>query len=258
MITLHNMFGWCDRVFQRFWCASGLVRQDADLAWVCWSEVEGKQVCALLHEGIRPEAYPVKGGNSTRSRECGHDPTLASTQDDVLNKGHSGTGRLLLPFHPGYQWLGSATCSHDQEGQAIPMDQRVSKGLQWCWMSLSRLDIMAFPTKNGDFILDTDASDEIIWRVLTQVQTGVERVITYSCSRPWGSLIGTSEQMIKMRWPHIYFKGLTHYYFICIHIYFKGLTHYYFICIQIYCKGLTLYYFICIHIYFKGLTHYYL
>ena len=40
----------------------------------------------------------------------------------------------------------------------------------------------------------------------------------------------TREQVLpislQMRWPQIYFKGLTHYYyFVCIHI-FMGLTHY--------------------------------
>ena len=39
-----------------------------------------------------------------------------------------------------------------------------------------------------------------------------------------------------VRWPHIYFKGLTHPYDVmCIHIYFKGLTHPYDVmCICIY------------------------
>ena len=41
-------------------------------------------------------------------------------------------------------------------------------------------DIMAFPTDDGFFILNTDASDETIGAVLTQTQSGVEKVIAYS------------------------------------------------------------------------------
>ena len=38
-------------------------------------------------------------------------------------------------------------------------------------------DIMAFPTDDQKFILDTDASDEIIWAVMAQIQAGLEKVI---------------------------------------------------------------------------------
>ena len=38
---------------------------------------------------------------------------------------------------------------------------------------------MAFPTNDGEFILDTDASDDTTGAVLTQIQTGVEIVAAY-------------------------------------------------------------------------------
>ena len=38
---------------------------------------------------------------------------------------------------------------------------------------------MAFPTDNGKFILETGVSDEIVGVVLTQIQAGVEMVISY-------------------------------------------------------------------------------
>ena len=40
-------------------------------------------------------------------------------------------------------------------------------------------DIMAFPTDDGKFILDTNASDETIGALLTKIQAGVEKVIAY-------------------------------------------------------------------------------
>ena len=38
-------------------------------------------------------------------------------------------------------------------------------------------DIMAFPTDDGQFILDTDASNETVEAILAQVLSGVEKVI---------------------------------------------------------------------------------
>ena len=40
-------------------------------------------------------------------------------------------------------------------------------------------DIMAFQTDDGQFILDSDASDETIGAVFMQIQSGVEKVIAY-------------------------------------------------------------------------------
>ena len=40
-------------------------------------------------------------------------------------------------------------------------------------------NIMAFPTDDGKLILDTDASDETIGAVLSQIQAGVEKMIAY-------------------------------------------------------------------------------
>ena len=40
-------------------------------------------------------------------------------------------------------------------------------------------DIMAYATNHGEFILDTDASLDMVGAVLSQVQDGVEHVITY-------------------------------------------------------------------------------
>ena len=45
---------------------------------------------------------------------------------------------------------------------------------------LTSSPILAYPTTDGDFILDTDASDSGIGAVLSQVQDGVERVIGYA------------------------------------------------------------------------------
>ena len=48
--------------------------------------------------------------------------------------------------------------------------------------ALVRAPILSFPTENGDYILDTDASNFGLGGVLSQIQNNVERVIAY-CSR---------------------------------------------------------------------------
>ena len=50
-------------------------------------------------------------------------------------------------------------------------------------------DIMAFPPDNGKFIPNTDASDETIGAVLTQIQAGEEKVISYD-----SQMVGKSER----------------------------------------------------------------
>ena len=52
--------------------------------------------------------------------------------------------------------------------------------------TLVSLDVMAFPTNDGEFILDTDASDETIGVMVTQIQTGVERKLPM-VAEPQGS-----------------------------------------------------------------------
>lgn len=64
-----------------------------------------------------------------------------------------------------------------------------SEGFKWtteCDHAFSELKaklvsapILAFPLPEGEFILDTDASDQAVGAVLSQVQGGVERVIAY-------------------------------------------------------------------------------
>ena len=45
--------------------------------------------------------------------------------------------------------------------------------------ALMNSDIMAFPTDDGQFILDTDASDETVGAAMTQVQSLFKKIIAY-------------------------------------------------------------------------------
>ena len=72
-----------------------------------------------------------------------------------------------------------------------PLVELTKKGRQFFWSDecekvftelkghFSSPDILAYPLDEGEYILDTDASDVAIGGVLSQVQNGTERVIAY-------------------------------------------------------------------------------
>ena len=70
-------------------------------------------------------------------------------------------------------------------------------------------DIMSFPTNDGLFILDTDASDETIGAVLSQVQLGREKVIAFG-SRSLGkserNYCATDRKLLALKYFVQYYK----------------------------------------------------
>ena len=72
-----------------------------------------------------------------------------------------------------------------------------------------RPDIMSFPTDDGLFILVTDASDETIGAVLSQVQLGREKVIAFG-SRSFGkserNYCATDRELLALKYFVQYYK----------------------------------------------------
>ena len=77
---------------------------------------------------------------------------------------------------------------------ACPLTNLTKKGVKFVWSSacqeafetlkqrLVSAPVLAYPTREGQFILDTDASAMAIGAVLSQIQDGEERVIAYASS----------------------------------------------------------------------------
>ena len=78
---------------------------------------------------------------------------------------------------------------------AGPLHAMVGKGKRLSWtpkaqqsfdrlkLALTSPSVLAMPTDEGEFVLDTDASEFAIGAVLSQVQGGHERVVAYASRR---------------------------------------------------------------------------
>ena len=74
------------------------------------------------------------------------------------------------------------------------MTARTRKGCRFKWSNecevsfhalktcLTQAPLLSYPTREGEYILDTDASDCGLGTTLSQIQDGQERVITYASS----------------------------------------------------------------------------
>ena len=70
-------------------------------------------------------------------------------------------------------------------------------------------DIMAFPTDDGQLILDSDASDETIGAVLMQIQSRVEKVIAYgsqTLGKAERNYCATDRELLAVKYFMEYYK----------------------------------------------------
>ena len=70
-------------------------------------------------------------------------------------------------------------------------------------------DIIAFPTDDGQFILDSDASVETIGAVLMQIQSGVEKVIAYgsqTLGKAERNYCATDRELLAVKYFMEYYK----------------------------------------------------
>ena len=66
-----------------------------------------------------------------------------------------------------------------KKGKVFIWTTKSQEALEDLKITLSGPEIMAFPEKDGEYILDCDATDVGISGVLSQIQNGEERVISY-------------------------------------------------------------------------------
>ena len=109
----------------------------------------------------------------------------------------------------------------DYSKKMQPLIQLTKKDMSFEWTaeyqkSLDQLkealtgpDIMAYPTDNGEFILDTDANLDMVGAIFSQVQDGVECVINYgsrTLSKPEQNFCVTDWEFLAVRFFMEYYK----------------------------------------------------
>ena len=98
----------------------------------------------------------------------------------------------LTKKEKSFEWTTECQKSFDQQNEA-----------------LTGPDIMAYPTDNGEFIVDTDASLDTFGAVLSQVQDGMEHVIAYgsrTLSKPEQNYCVTNQELLAARFFMEYCK----------------------------------------------------
>ena len=98
---------------------------------------------------------------------------VKSTTDGLVSNWVRGT----LAERSGLQ-----LCRHG--GKDVPFVWRPACSTAFTGLrdDLVQAPILSFPTEDGDYILDTDASNFLLGGIISQIQDNVERVIAY-CSR---------------------------------------------------------------------------
>ena len=96
-----------------------------------------------------------------------------------------------------------------RKGAQFSWDERCEEAFDHVKSVLVSPDIMAHPRSQGEFILDTDASDVCIGAVLSQVQDGTERVIAYgskSLNKAERNYCVTDRELLAIRYFTEYYR----------------------------------------------------
>ena len=90
-----------------------------------------------------------------------------------------GMGKYYWRFIKDYSKKMQPLIQLTKKDKSFEWTPECQKSFDWLKEALTGPDIMAYPTDNREFILDTDASLDMFGAILLQVQDGVEWVITY-------------------------------------------------------------------------------
>ena len=82
-------------------------------------------------------------------------------------------------FVKGYASVAAPLPALTKKDQPFVWTEETQRAFEMLRDALTLPPILAMPNDTGDFVLDTDASDQTIGAVLSQVQDGIERVIAY-------------------------------------------------------------------------------
>ena len=124
-------------------------------------------------------------------------------------RGIIGLGNYYRRFVKDYRKRVQPLVSLTKKNTPFKWTQECQEAFEDLKKALLGPDIMSFPTDDGLFILDTDASDETIGAVLSQVQLGREKVIAFG-SRSLGkserNYCATDRELLALKYFVQYYK----------------------------------------------------
>jgi hypothetical protein len=122
--------------------------------------------------GIEPQAEKVAAVENWPTPKCVRDL-----------KAFLGLCGYYRRFMEGFANMASPLYELLQKGRSFEWTDRCQQAFDWLKSSLISSPVLGMPNDKDAFVLDTDASDETIGAVLSQVQNGQEKVIAYASRR---------------------------------------------------------------------------
>ena len=124
-------------------------------------------------------------------------------------RGIIGLGNYYRRFVKDYSKRVQPLVSLTKKNTPFKWTQECQEAFEDLKRALLGPDIMSFPTDDGLFILDTDASDETIGAVLSQVQLGREKVIAFgsqSLGKSERNYCATDRELLALKYFVQYYK----------------------------------------------------
>jgi hypothetical protein len=120
-----------------------------------------------------------------------------------------GMGSYYRKFIKGFANLARPIVELTKKGRPFIWTDECEKAFVELKKLFTSPEILAYPLDEGEYILDTDASDSAIGGVLSQVQNGQERVIAYgsrSLNKSERNYCITDKELLALRYFVEYYR----------------------------------------------------
>ena len=179
------------------------------MTWICRLETEAKQVCVLHNKGV------ILGHNLSEEGILPDPDNVAKILNWPVPKivcdvrGILGLGSYYHQFMRNFSERVQPLVELTKKDKPFKWTEACQEALDDIKQALISPDIMAFPADDGFFILNTDVSDKTISTLLTQTQSGVEKVIAYgsqTLGKAERNYCATDHELLAVKYFMEYYK----------------------------------------------------
>jgi len=137
--------------------------------------------CSLLQRSVSFLGHVVSGDGIATDPEKIKTVTEWPVPTSVKEvRSFLGLAGYYRRFVKGYANIAAPLHALTKKDQPFIWTEETQRAFEMLRDALTLPPVLAMPNDTGDFVLDTDACDQTIGAVLSQVQDGVERVIAYA------------------------------------------------------------------------------